>query len=87
MTETNSPVDLEMVIRYRQIVSLRSKLKKTRRKERIRHKLNDDGNQNCTLQACFMRGGMGRKGTSCLFAAFNVLAVVMDRSHAYAKWV
>ena len=40
MTETNSPVDLEMVIRHRQIASLRSKLKKTRGKEKIRNKLN-----------------------------------------------
>jgi len=32
MTETNSPVDLEMVIRHRQIASLRSKLKKNTRK-------------------------------------------------------
>ena len=40
MTKSNSPVDLEMVIRHRQTASLRSKLKKTRGKEKIRHKLN-----------------------------------------------
>lgn len=45
MTETNSPVDLEMVIRHRQIASLRSKLKKTRGKERIRQA------EHCTMMA------------------------------------
>ena len=50
--------------------------------------LHDDGNLklHSTSMIC-ANGEMGRKGTSCLFAAFNVLAVVMDRSHPYAKWV
>lgn len=34
MTESNSPVDLEMVIRHRQIASLRSKLKKHEERKR-----------------------------------------------------